>query len=669
MTQYIFANNVNTSLFSPISSTATSLTLLSATNLPTLSSGQIMPLTLNDKATRTVFEIVYVTAISGTTLTVTRGQEGTAAQNWQAGDYAFSTQTAQATELAIQSGAYNYAVDTGTTANAYVVSLTPAIPATIPDGFTINFRTTRVNTGAATLNGTSILIPYQGGFSPLVGQEIYGTITVKWNSAQSAWVLPRIVVAETQIVTTASKIGVTPGSAAATNNTNLQNFLTNNSNTTIFFGPGTYSVTGALTSANGCTLEGSGNPGTSISCTGTAGGIITFSGSGGGGFNNIQFTYPTQATAGSAVQGEAFGLRASNFTINNAYIALECTTNSTQYYTGFQLYNYANVGAFIHDTNDIYFSQFIINAGTATNGALGGIRLYNKAEAIVFTDGDVLLGVYSVTTDAATYGIGTRPAYCNFTDVFFDSSAQGSFLNNIVESEFQGCWFSAGRSGTGYAGCLINTADSLTFAATRFFNCGAHGCNTSANAVRTKFIGCDFESNSVTAGSGIAHGLYIAPNTNDFTVIGCKGHNGLFTNGQQGYGVFVDAGTSNNYTIVHNDLNGNVTGALSDGGTGLVKYIHGNLGYVPNYTTRGWEILGNGLIRQWGSLTSSATAGAAVAVTFPRAFPTAVLHVMPCANYAGTSNAAAWYDTPTTTGVNIRCALPTVAMTYEAVGY
>ncbi len=186
MTQYIFANNVNTSLFSAITSTATSLTLLSATNLPTLAAGQVMPLTLNDKATRTVFEIVYVTAISGTTLTVTRGQEGTAAQNWQAGDYAFSTQTAQATELAIQSGAYNYAVDTGTTANAYVVSLTPAIPATIPDGFSLTMYVTpaRVNNGAVTLNGVA-MVDRNG--NPILGGQIKGMCAVEYSTAYGKW--------------------------------------------------------------------------------------------------------------------------------------------------------------------------------------------------------------------------------------------------------------------------------------------------------------------------------------------------------------------------------------------------------------------------------------------------------------------------------------------------
>jgi len=56
-----------------------------------------MPLTLNDAATGLVYEIVYVTAISGAALTVLRGQEGTTAQNWNAGDYAACMHTALTT--------------------------------------------------------------------------------------------------------------------------------------------------------------------------------------------------------------------------------------------------------------------------------------------------------------------------------------------------------------------------------------------------------------------------------------------------------------------------------------------------------------------------------------------------------------------------------------------
>ncbi|MHB1267235.1 MAG: hypothetical protein ACYCY2_06485 [Acidithiobacillus ferriphilus] len=97
MTAFIFANNVNTTLGAAASSSATTLTLASSANLPTLGTGQQMPMTLNDAATGLVYEIVYVTAISGATLTVIRAREGTTAQNWSVGDYAACMHTAQST--------------------------------------------------------------------------------------------------------------------------------------------------------------------------------------------------------------------------------------------------------------------------------------------------------------------------------------------------------------------------------------------------------------------------------------------------------------------------------------------------------------------------------------------------------------------------------------------
>lgn len=93
-TQFVIANNVNTQLAAAASSSATTLTLASSANLPTLSAGQVMPLTLNDAATGQNYEIVYVTAITGVTLTVTRAQEGTGALTWNVGDYAFCPPTA-----------------------------------------------------------------------------------------------------------------------------------------------------------------------------------------------------------------------------------------------------------------------------------------------------------------------------------------------------------------------------------------------------------------------------------------------------------------------------------------------------------------------------------------------------------------------------------------------
>lgn len=110
MTQFVIANNVNTQLATAASSAATTLTLASSANLPTLSAGQIMPLTLNDAATGAIYEVVYVTAISGVTLTVVRAQEGTGAQNWNIGDYAFCAPTAGTVATALGNSANTFSV-------------------------------------------------------------------------------------------------------------------------------------------------------------------------------------------------------------------------------------------------------------------------------------------------------------------------------------------------------------------------------------------------------------------------------------------------------------------------------------------------------------------------------------------------------------------------------
>lgn len=104
---FIFANNVNTVLAAPVTSGATTITLSSSANLPaSVPSGYYFVITLNDAATRQNFEIVYATAITGTTLTVIRAQEGTAALSWSTGDFAFNGVTAGQ----MISGAKNIAV-------------------------------------------------------------------------------------------------------------------------------------------------------------------------------------------------------------------------------------------------------------------------------------------------------------------------------------------------------------------------------------------------------------------------------------------------------------------------------------------------------------------------------------------------------------------------------
>jgi hypothetical protein len=148
MSIFKFANNVSTTLANTVGTSDTTITIASTANLPTLASGQVMPLTLNDASTGLLYEILYVTAISGTSLTVLRAQEGTSAQSWKVGDYAMCNPTAGAVG--------------GITGN-----LQPTITGTLPLGNNV-----QVMPGTLT-SGITMTLPS----APLVGSiySIYGS--------------------------------------------------------------------------------------------------------------------------------------------------------------------------------------------------------------------------------------------------------------------------------------------------------------------------------------------------------------------------------------------------------------------------------------------------------------------------------------------------------------
>ena len=77
MANMLFANNCNTTLNGGITAGATSMVVTSATGFPIPTGSQYFYCTLADAATQTTIEIVKVTAVSGTTFTIVRGQDGT----------------------------------------------------------------------------------------------------------------------------------------------------------------------------------------------------------------------------------------------------------------------------------------------------------------------------------------------------------------------------------------------------------------------------------------------------------------------------------------------------------------------------------------------------------------------------------------------------------------
>jgi len=192
MTTYRFSNNASTTLGSGIAPSATTITVATSTGaeFPTLAAGQYFTATLiaSGSSTGTPNEIVRVTARTGDTMTVVRGQEGTTAQSWSVGDTfanfitaGFLNQLVDSGSLQAQTG--NYAVDSGT-ANAGVITLVPS-PANLAALVGVPIRVKKVgatSTGAYALNVNSlgaknVLIggmALEGG--ELIGSQIYEVV-------------------------------------------------------------------------------------------------------------------------------------------------------------------------------------------------------------------------------------------------------------------------------------------------------------------------------------------------------------------------------------------------------------------------------------------------------------------------------------------------------------
>lgn len=298
------------------------------------------------------------------------------------------------------------------------------------------------------------------------------------------------------------------------------------------------------------------------------------------GVSGVMLDYNGTPTAGAtAIYSSGSNTEHHSFKVNRAYIGVHLTTGNSQQAHHFQVYSAVSIGAWVVGTGDAFVDTFIIDGVNTTNHALGGLRLENFCEAAQISNGDILNGAYSLVTDAASYVAGSRPAYCTFTSVYGDSSVNGSRIDKAALLTFDQCWFSAGRSGPGNAGCALIQTEGIVFLATKFVNSGSHGLFVGALAANTILDACQAQGNSVTAGAAVAHGVLVDTGNDGFQVRGGQYKNSFFA-GSQAYGIAISA-TCTNYSIIGADCRGNATGAIFDGSAATSGRISDNLGYNP----------------------------------------------------------------------------------------
>ena len=192
MPNMLFANNCNTTLNGGITAIATSMVVTSATGFPSPTGSQYFYCTLADATTQTTIEIVKVTAVSGTTFTIVRGQDGTSGTAFASGavvslrlvraslqDFplldeanTFTFAPTFNTALAVGSGGTGVTTSTGT--GSVVLNTSPTLTTPSISGGTIDNTIIGGTTPAA---GTFTTLTSSGTATLANGSTTYVTIT------------------------------------------------------------------------------------------------------------------------------------------------------------------------------------------------------------------------------------------------------------------------------------------------------------------------------------------------------------------------------------------------------------------------------------------------------------------------------------------------------------
>lgn len=353
----------------------------------------------------------------------------------------------------------------------------------------------------------------------------------------------------------------------------------------IYFPPGVYNTAGAITPGiSNVLIFGAGAGSSVIQSTSATVDIIDF-GAATGSYSNcsvrdISLTSSVTRTAGN-------------------YISFDNVTNGI-------VSNVAMSGPFVGinllASSFIFITSTFINAPVASTGV--GILVqsgnnYNIGRSAVFLASGTqpLYGLQFQACDSALvadcsfvntgYGVVMNPASgATVKKIGISGCAvpgctnDGIFINPASGGTVANIRLTANRltlnSGNGLNLGTAGTINAVQFISGEVTDNALHGINVGGGTyvmVDSAHIG----GNS-TASSGTSNGVNIAAGVSKFDVRNCRiGVSPANSSPAQKWGIQVASGSSNNYVINGNDLNDNVTGGLSDGGTGTAKQLVGNL--------------------------------------------------------------------------------------------
>lgn len=230
-----------------------------------------------------------------------------------------------------------------------------------------------------------------------------------------------------------------------------------------------------------------------------------------------------------------------------------------------------------HLVSDIYVSNVSGTASTVADMNTW-LDIWNGVDTPLFTD---CLFIKSTPTSAAI-AVGTATATQGVTGA--------KFTNVVVDTVAGNGWGVARASDLEMENCSIQTctdkglylAASSSVTGVRMRGGSVQGCGKTGILVFAGptdiFLDGVRVANNNTTNTANTHGIEIA-NSQHVKVVNCTSGNLTYpaVAGHQKYGLMIDVDATDYYTVIGNDFTRNETGGLSDGGTGVNKFVSSNL--------------------------------------------------------------------------------------------
>jgi len=378
--------------------------------------------------------------------------------------------------------------------------------------------------------------------------------------------------------------GVTDDTAA------IQAAITATSAGIILIPEGTYKVSSTISwTKNNIYVEGEGQGATYILFTNATADVFRIgdgtANPGDTGISNLSITSSVVKTNGAAVKVQnGHNVRLSYIRlVENMFYGFYFEAGAEQflyYLSDFEI-NSGTIGISIGLTGSMWVQDLWIERGVVASTNIG-IDIVN-ASGLFISNIDVIA--------ATDIGIRVRPQAGKaarglaFNNVLADTCVNYGWAINpagtgyVCQFSAVNCWgaTSSATAGAGFATLATGggTIIGVLLTAFRAINNKGYGIVIGSGS-KIQLVNCQSTANS-QSGSGVYHGLGVANNISNWTVVG-----GLFGASDsiatlQGYGIFIGTGNTN-YSIVGANLNGNVTGPILDASnTGILL---ANQGYI-----------------------------------------------------------------------------------------